>query len=368
MRACYDTRMRLLILLLLLLASFAGAQQVEIIVPNSDPPLNRSILFADPANGQLILLYEKRIASPTSLVLEIRNPGTLKVIKRFNLHMRSGELFRLADFRPPHGIFAIVQSLTEVSTLKIDPATGKIQRFHLYSLEEAKKIDRTIQHIDPAGLTWNERLQKAQLLLNLPGSDRTVALLATITSAGQRDGTPSRIDSGKGEHLDLAYNTCNGELVAATDTVVRLLHGTKVLPLARPEEVAFDPSLCRYGIVRRQFTEIPLFYYLDSSLNISTTLQLPGGVAPQLIADSRNQSVYNAQRKSFIYPTWAGHQRLYINEITPAGIHTALLETPIDTASMSVASRGNNVYLLLAGLQFGTFERFHRLILVRAPL
>ena len=93
-----------------------------------------------------------------------------------------------------------------------------------------------------------------------------------------------------------------------------------------------------------------------------------GEVAPQLIEEGRNQIAYNKERRSFIYPTWAAHQRLYINEITPSGIRTSLLATPIDSASMSVAVQGDHVFLLLSGLQFGIYERLHRLVLMSTPV
>lgn len=361
-------RRNVFVVLWILVAAVAAAQEVAVIVPQSAPSLNRSFLFADSSSNTLILLYEKRIVSPTTVVLEIRRQDNLNPVKRFALKMRPRELLRLAEYRPPNGIFAVVQSFPEVSVLKIDPATGKSVRSRLYTLEEAHQLDRTITRIDPAGLTWNDRLQKAFLLLNLPGLSNTKTLLASFDATGARSGAPVRIDAGKGEHLDLVYNTCRGDLAAVTGTVVRLVRSAKAQPLARPEEIAFDPELCRYGVVRRQFTEIPQFYFLDAALHALTYRQLPGGVAPQLIEESRNQVVFNSQRHSFIYPTWADHQRLYINEITPAGIRSALLRTPIDASSMSVASQGDRVFLLLSGLQFGIYERLHRLVLVRTAV
>ena len=349
--------------------TFAAGQQVQIIVPNSVPAINRIFLFTDESSGNLILLYEKRIVSPVTLALEVRKSDNLGLLKRFSPRMNPGENLRIAEYKPPFGIFAIVQGRSQLSTLKIDPSTGKMQRFPLYSMEEAHRLDRSIRSITPAGLTWNDRQQKAVLLLNLSSAERTITLLAAINSTGARDAAPSRIDAGKGEHLDLAYNTCSGELAAATPAVVRLLRGQLVRPLSRPEEIGFDPDLCRFGVVRRPFNEIPQFYFLDGSLHIQSFRQLPGGVAPQLIEESRDQVIYNKERKSFIYPTWADHQRLYINEITPSGVRTSLLTTsPIDASTMSVASRNNQVFLLLAGLQFGTYDHFHRLVLVRTSV
>ena len=349
----------------MMVAAVAAAQEVAIIVPQSGPALNRSFLFSDPASGTLILLYEKRIVSPTTVALEIRRQDNLNPVRRLSLKMKPRELLRLAEYSPPYGIFAIVQSFPEVSVLKIDPATGKFTRTRLYTLEEAQQLDRSIRRIDPAGLTWDDRLQKAYVLLNLPGEATTKTLLASFDSNGVRSGAPVRIDAGKGEHLDLVYNTCRGDLAATTGKVVRLLRSPATRPLVRPEEIAFDPGLCSYAVVRRQFTEIPQFYYLNASLDVQSFRQLPGGVAPQLFSQSRDTVVFNAQRGSFIYPTWANHQRLYINEITPAGIQSSVLETPIDSSSMSVASQGDRVFLLLSGLQFGTFERLHRLVLMR---
>ena len=117
-------------------------------------------------------------------------------------------------------------------------------------------------------------------------------------------------------------------------------------------------------MIRRQFTEVPQIYFFNSSLNTENVIKLPGSVAPGLIEDTRNQLIYSLDRKSFFYPTVLTHARLLVNEITQTGVKNVEINTSVDFSGVSVASIGDRVFLLVAGLRVRSFDKTHQLILV----
>jgi len=172
--------------------------------------------------------------------------------------------------------------------------------------------------------------------------------LVSIDSSGRQIGTSPA--NAKGTITDMAFNSCSNQYGVITDTSVRLLNGGAALLTSVPEEIGFDPTVCRYEVIRNERNAIVWLYALDSSLKLQSSLQLPGQIAEGLIADSRNIFTLSSARKSILYATVASHSHLYINEIKNGKVSTIEIKTPIESASYAMAALGNQVFFLLSGL------------------
>ncbi len=354
-----------LILLFVLLPLLLGAEE-KIIVPQSDQPLKKSYLFLDQSRSELILLYEKLTEPKSILVIERRQVEDRSIIQRFSLSLPSGQTTRLADYVASHSVLlGIVQqnSTQALSIIAINVLSKSVVRSPFFTVEEARRNGVSAGRLSVAGMTWDKNSNREPLLINASSASSTVAFFASVDSNGHQIGAPSPLSRHE-KHTDLALNSCTSSFAATTTTAVKLLKGNRVRAFRTPEEIAFDPDLCRFAIIRRQFSEIPQIYFLDASLNTQQVFTLPGGVAPGLIEDTRNQLVYSGDRKSFFYPTVLSHAQLSLNEITQQGVKSVAIPTSVDVSGVSVTTFGDRVFLLVAGLRVRSFERIHQLILV----
>jgi hypothetical protein len=343
-----------------------GAEEL-LIVPQSEQPLKKSFLFVDQSRNELILVYEK-LNKPSSIVIvERRRVDDESIIQRFSVTI-PGQTLRLADYIGSHSVLlaAVQQNKSQaLSMLSINVLSKAVARSAFYSLDDAKRSGISAKKLSVAGMTWDQSVGVESLLLNATSTGSTVAFFANVDLSGHRAGTPMRLNRQEA-HTDLALDTCSSSFAAITSKAVRTVKNNHIRPLRTPEEIGFDPDLCQFAVIRRQFTEIPQIYFLNDSLNTENVLKLPGTVAPGLIEDSRNQLVYQSDRKSFFYPTVLSHARLLVNEITPQGVKSLEINTSVDFSGVSLAVVPDRVFLLVAGLRVQSYDVTHQLILVSA--
>lgn len=339
-----------------------GAEEL-LIVPQSDQPLKKSFLFIDRSRNELILLYEKPNSPSSILVIERRRIDTESVIQRFSLTIPA-QTMRLADYVASHSVLLVVVQQNKsqtLSMLSINVLNKAVIRANFYALSDVKGF--SAKKLSVAGMNWDQQRGVESLLINASSASSTVAYFASVDLNGHRIGAPTRL-SRQETHTDLSLDTCSSTFAATTTTVVRTLRNNQTHPLRTPEEIAFDPELCEFAVIRRQFTEVPQIYFFNSFLNTENVFKLPGTVAPGLIEDTRNQLVYSSDRKSFFYPTVLTHARLLVNEITQQGVKNVEINTSVDFSGVSVASIGDHVFLLVAGLLVRSYDKTHQLILV----
>ncbi len=337
-----------------------------VIVPRSDLPLKKSYIFSEPSRSELILFYEKLTKPSSTLVIEKRRVEDRNVTERFSILLPPGQTTRLVDYvQGSSVILAVVQhnKTQAFFTLAINVLSRKNLRSSLFTIEDARKVDRSARRLSVAGMTWDSRANKESLLINATTSENPVSFLASIDISGHRIGTPAPLNRRQ-VHTDLATNSCIPTQAATTETSIRILKGNRARTLITPEEISFDPELCRYAVIRRPFDEIPEIYFLDASLNIQHFFELPGAVAAGLTEESRNQLIYSPDRNSFFYPTADDHARISLSEITANGVKFDVIATSVDSSSIAITTMGDNVFLLISGLRVRTFERIHQLILI----
>ena len=337
-----------------------------VIVPRSDLPLKKSYIFSDPSHNELILFYEKLTKPSSTLIIEKRRVGDRTVIAKFSLRLEPGQTTRLADYVPGNSvILALVQhnKSQALFTLSINVLSRAVVRSSLFTIEEARRVDRSLRRLSVSGMTWDKQTNKESLVINAATEENTVPFLALVDASGRRIGTPSPLIRRQ-KHTDLVVNTCASTMASTTETSIRILKGNRARSLITPEEISFDPKLCRYAVIRRPFDEIPEIYFLDATLNTQDFFVLPGAVAQGLIEESRNQLVYSPERNSFFYPTADDHAKISLSEITQNGIKFDVISTSIDSSSVSITTVGDQIFLLISGLRVRTFERIHQLILI----
>lgn len=341
-----------------------GAEE-RLIVPQSDHPLKKSFLFIDRSRDELILLYEKFNKSSSILIVERRHIEDESIIQRFSLTI-PGQTIRLADYIPSHSVLlvAVQQNKSKtISMLSINVLSKAVTRPTFYTLEDAKRSGVSAKKLSIAGMIWDQQQNVESLLINATSTSSAVAFFASVDSNGHRVGETMSL-SRREMHTDLALDSCSSTFAATTTTVVRTIKNNHTHPLRTPEEIGFNPDLCDFAVIRRQFTEVPQIYFMNSSLNTEAFFKLPGTVAPGLIEDTRNQLVYSSDRKSFFYPTVLTHARLYLNEITSNGVNSLPIPISVDFSGVSIGSTGNRVFLLVAGLKVRGYDSTHQLILV----
>ena len=147
-------------------------------------------------------------------------------------------------------------------------------RSSLFTIEEARRVDRSLRRLSVAGMTWDKLTNKESLVINAATEENTVAFLASIDASGRRIGTPSPLNRRQ-KHTDLVVNSCASTMASTTETSIRILKGNRARSLITPEEISFDPKLCRYAVIRRPFDEIPEIYFLDASLNTQDFFVFP---------------------------------------------------------------------------------------------
>jgi hypothetical protein len=352
-----------LISLLLFAPLWLGAEEL-LIVPQSEQPLKKSFLFIDRSRNELILLYEKLRSPSSTLIVERRRVDNEAIIQRFSLTLPS-QTMRLADYIPSHSVLlaAVQQNKSQtLSMLSINVLNKTVIRSNFYALNDVKGF--SAKKLSVAGMTWDQRRGVESLLINASSPSRTASFFASVDSNGHRVGTPIVLNRRE-THTDLALDSCTSTFAATTTTVVRTIRNNHIHPLRIPEEISFDPELCQFAIIRRQFSEVPQIYFFNSSLNTENVFKLPGSVAPGLIEDTRNQLVYCPDRKSFFYPTVLTHARLLVNEITQQSVKNVEINTSVDFSGVSLASIGDRVFLLVAGLRVRSYDKTHQLILVK---
>ena len=352
------------LLLLLCLPLWLGADEL-LIVPQSDQPLKKSFLFVDRSRNELILVYEKLNKPSSIVIIERRRVDNESIIQRFSVII-PGLTLRLVDYVASHSVLlaAVQQNKSQaLSMLSINVLSKIVMRSNFYSLDDAKRSGISAKKLSVAGMTWNESGGIESLIINATSTSSTTALFASVDLNGNRVGSPLRLNRQQ-THTDLALDTCSSTFAAITTTVVRTVKNNRTHPLRTPEEIGFDPDLCQFAVIRRPFSEIPQIYFFNDSLNTENVLKLPGTVAPGLIEDSRNQLSYSSDRKSFFYPTVLTHARLLVNEITQQGVKNVEINTSVDFSGVSMATIGNHVFLLVAGLRVRSYDVTHQLILV----
>jgi hypothetical protein len=358
----------LLVVMLAFYPFFSEALET-VIVPRSDLPLKKSYIFSEPSRSELILFYERLTKPSSTLVIEKRRVEDRSIIQKFSLRLPPGQTTRLADYVPGNSVLLVAVQHNHTQTfftLAINVLSRNVVRSSLFTIEEARRLDRSVRRLSVAGMTWDNRANKESLLINAQASESTVPFLTSVDISGRRLGTPAPLNR-RLQHTDLAVNSCASTMAATTETSIRVLKGNRSRILITPEEISFDPELCRYAVIRRPFDEIPEIYFLDQSLNIQRFFELPGAVAPGLVEESRNQLIYSRDRKSFFYPTADDHARISLSEITQTGIKFDVIATSIDSSSVSITTMGDTVFLLISGLRVRTFERIHQLILISTP-
>jgi hypothetical protein len=357
----------LFVVMLAIYPLFLEAEET-LIVPRSDLPLKKSYIFSDQTRSELILFYEKLTKPSSTLTVEKRRVGDRKIIEKFSLLLAPGQTTRLADYVPGNSVILVLVQHNKsqaLSTVSINVLSKGVIRSSLFTIEEARRVDSSLRRLAVAGMVWDSRANKESLLINASVEESTVPFLAAIDASGRRIGTPSTLNR-RSEHTDLVVNICTSTMAATTNATIRILKGNRARSLVTPEEISFDPELCRYAVVRRPFDEIPEIYFLDASLNTQRFFVLPGAVAQGLVEESRNQLVYSSHRKSFFYPTADDHAKISLSEITPNGVKFDVISTSIDSSSVSITTAGDQVFLLISGLRVRTFERIHQLILITA--
>lgn len=351
------------LLLLLFVPLWLGAEEL-LIVPQSDQPLKKSFLFVDRSRNELILLYEK-LGSPSSiLIVERRRVDNESIIQRFSLTIPA-QTMRLADYIPSHSVLlaAVQQNKSQaLSMLSINVLNKSVIRSNFYTLNDVKGF--AAKKLSVAGMIWDQQRGVESLLINASSPSSTAAFFSSVDLNGHRLGSPMILNRRE-LHTDLALDSCSSTFAATTTTVVRTIRNDHTHPLRTPEEISFDPELCQFAIIRRQFTEVPQIYFFNSSLNTENVFKLPGSVAPGLVEDTRNQLVYSPDRKSFFYPTVLTHARLLVNEITQQSVKNVEINTSVDFSGVSLASIGDRVFLLVAGLRVRSYDITHQLILVK---
>lgn len=351
-------------LLLIAVPLWLGAEE-KLIVPQSDQPLKKSFIFTDRSRNELILLYEKFNKSSSALFIERRRVDNESIVQRFSLTIPAQTL-RLADYVSSHSVLlaAVQQNKSQtISMLSINVLSKSVTRSNFYTVDEAKRSGVSVKKLSVSGMTWDQERDVESLFINATSISSAAAFFASVDLSGHRIGVPARM-SRQEMHTDLALDTCSSTFAATTTTAVRTLRNNHTHPLRTPEEIAFHPELCEFAIIRRQFTEIPQIYFFNSALDTENVFKLPGSVAPGLIEDTRNQLVYSPERKSFFYPTVLTHARLYLNEITQRGVKSIPIPLSVDFSGVSVASIGDRVFLLVAGLHVQGYDKTHQLILV----
>lgn len=334
-----------------------------LIVPQSDQPLKKSFLFIDRSRNELILLYEKFSSPSSTLIVERRRVDNEAIIQRFSLTIPA-QTMRLADYVPSHSVLlaAVQQNKTRaLSMLSINVLNKAVIRSNFYTLNDVKSF--SAKKLSVAGMTWDQQRAVESLLINASSFGSTAAFFASVDVNGHRIGAPMILNRHE-THTDLALDTCSSTFAATTTTVVRTIRSDHTHPLRTPEEIGFDPELCQFAVIRRQFTEVPQIYFFNSFLNTENVFNLPGTVAPGLIDDSRNQLIYSEDRKSFFYPTVLTHARFLVNEITQQSVKNVEINTSVDFSGVSLATMGDRVFLLVAGLRVRGYDKTHQLILV----
>jgi len=342
---------------------WSGAEEL-LIVPQSDQPLKKSFLFIDRSRNELILLYEKLGSPNSTLIVERRRVDNESMIQRFSLTIPAQTL-RLADYVASHSVLlATVQQnkAQALSMLSINVLNKAVIRSNFYALNDVKVF--SAKKLSLAGMTWDQQRGVESLLINASSPGSTAAFFASVDLNGHRVGAPMILNRRE-THTDLALDSCSSTFAATTTTVVRTLRNDHTHPLRTPEEIAFDPELCQFAVIRRQFTEVAQIYFFNSFLNTENLFKLPGTVAPGLIEDTRNQLVYSSDRKSFFYPTVLTHARLLVNEITQQSVKNVEINTSVDFSGVSLATIGDRVFLLVAGLHVHGYDKTHQLILVK---
>jgi hypothetical protein len=350
------------LLILLCFPLWLGAEEL-LIVPQSEQPLKKSFLFIDRSRNEIIVLYEKLKTPSSVLIVERRRVDNESLIQRFSVTIPA-QTMRLADYVPAHSVIlaAVQQNKTQaLSMLSINILNKAVIRSNFYTLNDVKGF--SAKKLAVAGMTWDPQLSVESLIINASSASSTVAFFASVDVSGHRIGAPVML-SRRETHTDLALDTCSSTFAGTTTTVVRTLRNNHTRPLRTPVEIAFDPELCEFAVIRRQFTEVPQIYFFNSSLNAENVIKLPGSVASGLIEESRNQLIYSQDRKTFFYPTVLTHARLLINEITQQGVKNVEINTSVDFSGISLATIGNRVFLLVAGLRVRSFDKTHQLILV----
>jgi hypothetical protein len=352
------------LLLLVCLPLWLGAEEL-LIVPQSEQPLKKSFLFVDRSRNELILVYEKLNKPSSVVIVERRRVDDESIIQRFSVTI-PGQTLRLADYVASHSVLlaAIQQNKSQaLSMLSINVLSQGVTRSSLYSLDDAKRSGISAKKLSVAGMIWDQSGGTESLIINATSTSSTAALFGSVDLNGHRVGTPLRLNRQE-RHTDLALDTCSSTFAAITITGVRTLKNNHTRPLRIPEEIGFDPDLCQFAVIRRPFSEIPQMYFFNDSLNTENILKLPGSIAPGLIEGSRNQLSYSSDRKSFFYPTVLSHARLLVNEITQQGVKNVEINTSVDFSGLSIATIGDHVFLLVAGLRVQGYDITHQLILV----
>jgi hypothetical protein len=358
----------LFILMLAFIPLFSEAVET-VIVPRFDLPLKKSYIFSDISRSELILIYEKLTKPSSTLFIERRNPTDRSIIKKFSLILPSGQTSRLADYVPENSVLLVLvqhNKTQALSTLSINVLNQNVIRSSIFTLEDARRVDRSTRRLFVTGMTWDSRAKRESFLINGSLEEGSVPFLASIDISGRRLGMPAPLGR-RVKHKDLAINVCNSANTAITESSIRILNGSRFRTLITPEEISFDPEQCRYAVIRRPFNEIPQVYFLDASLNTQQFFQLPGAVAPGLVEESRNQLVYSSHRNSFFYPTADDHALIALSEISGNGVKFDSIPTSVDSSSISITTLGDQVFLLISGLRVRTFERIHQLILISVP-
>ncbi|HSE41446.1 MAG TPA: hypothetical protein VLH08_11860 [Acidobacteriota bacterium] len=340
-----------------------------VIVPQFELPLKKSYIFSEPTRDELILFYEKLTKPSSTLFIERRRPSDRSIIAKYSFKLQPGQTTRLADYLQGNSVLLVLiqhNKLQTLSSLAINVLNRSTIRSSIFTIEEARRVDRSIRRLSVTGMTWDNRAKKESFLINGSLEEGSVPFLASVDISGRRIGSPVLINR-RVEHKDLAVNSCSSTTAAITEGSVRILNGNRSRTLITPEEISFDPEQCRYGVIRRPFNEIPQFYFLDASLNTQHFFQLPGAVAPGLVEESRNQLVYSSERNSFFYPTADDHALIALSEITGNGVKFDSIPTSVDSSSISITTIDNQVFLLISGLRVRTFERVHQLILISVP-
>jgi hypothetical protein len=352
-----------LIALFIFAPLWSGAEEL-LIVPQSDQPLKKSFLFIDRSRNELVLLYEKLGTPSSSLIVERRRVDNQSIIQRLKLTI-PGLTMRLADYAPSNSVLLAVLQQNKsqaLSMLSINVLNKSVIRSSFYTVNDVKSF--SAKKLSVAGMTWDQQRGVESLLINASSPSNTASFFASVDFNGHRVGTPMILNRRE-MHTDLALDTCSSIFAATTTTVVHTLRSDRTHPLRTPEEISFDPELCQFAIIRRQFTEVPQIYFFNSFLNTENVFKLPGSVAPGLIEDTRNQLIYSPDRKSFFYPTVLAHARLLVNEITQQRIKNVEINTSVDFSGVSMASIGDRVFLLVAGLRVRSYDKTHQLILVK---
>src|SRR5262249_12799025 len=139
------------LIVFLFLSCTAFAQQSLIIVPGSPAPLKRNFVFTNSASGSVILFYEVRLSTSSTLKVEVRRPKDMSLIRQFTIASSPSLLLRQADYRQQNfTILAVLQSLRDGSlhTITINDKSGSTLRSNLSAASSTP----------PVGLTWNSTL------------------------------------------------------------------------------------------------------------------------------------------------------------------------------------------------------------------